>query len=185
MYRIGDKGATHASFPANMQNPETWAFGAALDRQMQKLMDFGRCVLVWPELDSLNSKYCDYAAASLRALYYSSEYDRETRIAILKGALSTYRYAGTVKGVEELLDQVFENARLVPWFEYDGEPYHFKIVLPTDSSEEVIRKFSEILEKVKAARSIIDGIETTTYTYSMEAHVASGASGHEKMEELA
>lgn len=185
MYNIGDIGATYASLPANMQNAETQAFGTALDRQMRKLIDFSRCVLVWPKLDALNSKYCDYAAASIRALYYSSEYDRETRIAILKGALSTYRYAGTVKGVEELLDKVFENAKLVPWFEYGGEPYHFKIVLPTDSSEETIRKFSEILEKVKAARSIIDGVETMTYEYSMEAHIANGVSGYEKMEELA
>ncbi len=187
MYQIGDKGATYASFPPSMQNPEVYAFGFALDRQMQKLMEFSKRVLVWPELEGLNEKYCDYAAASIRALYYSSEYDRDTKISILKSALNTYCYAGTVRGMEELLNKIFmnEDARLVPWFDYDGEPFHFKIVLSTDSSEETVRKFSEILQRVKAARSLIDGIETATYTYDLEAFVAGGACCQEKMEELA
>lgn len=186
MYQMGDKGATYASFPSNMQSPEVWAFGVAMDRQLKKLMEFGKRVLIWPSLDGLDGKYCDYAAASLRALYYSSEYDRETRIGILKSALSTFRYAGTAKGMEELLDKVFanENAKLVSWFAYGGEPYHFKIVLSTDSSEETVRKFSEILRKVKAARSQIDGIETVTYAYDVDAYAAGGVCGHERMEEL-
>lgn len=187
MYQVGDEGATYASFPSNMQSREIWAFGFALDRQMGKLVEFSERVLFWPKLDGLDQKYYDYAAASLRALYYSSEYDRETKIAILKSALNTYRYAGTTRAMEELLDNIFanENAKLVPWFEYDGEPFHFKVVLSTDSSEETVRKFSEILQKVKAARSLIDGIETVTHTYGVEVYVASGICGHEKMEELA
>ena len=186
MYQMGDQGATYASFPSNMQNPEVWAFGIAMDRQLKKLMEFEKRVLVWPKLDGLGGKYCDYAAASLRALYYSSEYDRETRIGILKSALSTFRYAGTTKAMEELLDKVFanENAKLVPWFEYDGKPFHFKVVLSTDSSDDVVRRFSEILQKVKAARSLIDGIETVTYAYDVKAYASSGVCGHEKMEEL-
>ena len=27
MYQMGDKGATYASFPSNMQSLEVWAFG--------------------------------------------------------------------------------------------------------------------------------------------------------------
>ncbi len=181
--KLGEPGATYLSLPPNMQSPENFALGMALDKQMKKLMEFNSRLLIWPDLESLSPKYYDYAAASLRTLYYSSNYDEETRLEILKNALKTYVNAGSVRAVEDLLKDIFQEATFVPWYEYGGKPYHFKIIASTDLSEDDLKKFMEILDRVKAQRSIIDMIETPHYTIDMHVYMGVGITGYEKIQE--
>lgn len=181
--KLGDNGATYLSLPPNFQTIENKAMGYAVDRQMKKLMQFMRKVSVWSDLDHVDPKYYDYLAASLRAPYYSSEYDDEMRLEILKKTLQIYMFSGTVLAEEELLKRIFTDAVFVPWYEYGGEPFHFKIATPTEPSEEMIRKFLTILQRVKAQRSILDGIDTKKYTINLKAYAALGAIIYEGLEE--
>ncbi len=181
--KLGDAGATYLSFPPNFQTDENKAMGYAVDRQMKKLMRFVRKVSVWSDLDHVESKYYDFLAASLRAPYYSSEYDDGVRLEILKKTLQTYMFSGTVLAEEELLKKIFLDAKFVPWYQYGGEPFHFKIVTPTEPSEEMIQKFLTILQRVKAQRSVLDGIDTKTYSIDMKAYAGVGVSATERLEE--
>lgn len=183
MKKLGEKDATFLSFPPNFQTVENRAFGYAVDRQMSKLMKFVKKISVWSNLDNVDAKYYDFLAASLRAPYYSSAYDDEIRLEILKKTLQTYMFAGTVMAEEELLKNIFSDAQFVPWYKYGGIPFHFKIVTPTEPSEEMIQKFLVILRRVKAQRSIIDGIDTKTYTIDLKAYAALGITGAERLEE--
>ena len=50
----------------------------------------------------------------------------------------------------------------MPWYEYDGEPYHFEIT--TDNVQNVadnVVVFLDILEKVKRASTILDALVIT------------------------
>lgn len=181
--KLGYPGATFLSLPPNLQDADTQALGYAIDRQMEKLMKFFRKLQFWTNLDELDPKYYDYAAASIRALYYSSEYDDATKLSVLKEALQVNKYAGTVRGIEKLIRSLFGDAEFVPWYKYDGKPYHFKIIVPSDPSEESLEKFKKILSRVKAARSVIDYIETKTYVINVETYLAYGVHNFEKMEE--
>lgn len=181
--RIGDEGATYASFPPNFQNAENLSMGYTIDRQCKKLLEFCKNISVWSNLDNVNPRYYDVLAANLRAPYYSSEYDESTRLEILKNTLKTYMFAGTVRAEDELINTMFADAEFVPWFKYDGKPFHFKIIVPTDPSEETVSKFITILERVKSARSIIDGIETKTYVVDLKSYATSGIWNFERMEE--
>lgn len=181
--KLGEEGATYYSLPPNLQNAENYAMGYAVDRQMKKLMEFYKKMLVWPDIENVDPKYYGYLAASIRALYYSEEYDNETRKEILKDALKTYMFAGTITSEEELLEKLFPDAVFVPWYEYDGEPYHFKIIVPTDPSQETLTRFVSILKRVKAQRSIIDAIETKTYYIDMTVEAGIGLWNHKSMNE--
>lgn len=183
MKQLGDIDATFLSFPPNFQTIENRAMGYAIDRQMKKLMRFVRKVSVWSNLDNVEPKYYDFLAASLRAPYYSSEYDDETRLEILKRTLQTYMFSGTVMADEELLKKIFSDAKFIPWYQYGGIPFHFKIATSTDPSEETIQMFVDILKKVKAQRSIIDGIETKTYNIHIAIEEATGVWGYERIKE--
>ena len=174
MYRAGDDGAIYASLPPNMQNVEMYALGKAFDRQIKKLMLFCQKLSFWADLEKLPPKYYDYAAATLRALYYRSEYTDSVKLQILRQALQIYKFAGTEKAVELLANTVFADAKFVPWYEYDGEPYHFKMVLPTVLTEEAFLFIADLIWKVKAARSIFDGIEAVDYQFDVEAYAGAG-----------
>ena len=173
--KLGEDGAMFRSIPPNLENYESYAYSRAVDRQMKKLMEFNRCVHVWGNLPELSPKFYDYAAVSLRALYYRSEYTDDVKLQILEQALQIYKFAGTKKAVEFLASTVFSEAKFVPWYEYDGEPYHFKIWFPMGITEEAFLFIRNLIQKVKAARSIFDGIQIKDYLLKIGAYGAVGA----------
>lgn len=182
--KLGTDGATYLSLPPNFQTMDMKCLGHAVDIQVGKLMEFAKKVLVWSDLEHVDPRYYDQLAASLRAPYYASEYDDGTRLDILKETLQTYMFAGTAFAIENLLSKMFNDARFVRWDEYGGEPFHFKIVFPGEADEDILRKFAEILQKVKSTRSIIDGLETATYTYDIRSYIATGIWMCERLEEV-
>lgn len=181
--KLGENGVTYLSFPPNLQDACSHALGYAWDRQVKALLEYARKVQVWTNLDELDPRYYGYAAASIRALYYSPEYDNETNLDILKDSFKTYMYAGTSKAEIELIEKLFSDAVFVPWYEYDGKPYHFKIVVPADPTEDILIKFVIILQRVKAQRSTIDALETKSYAIDLSADVHSASWNYESLRE--
>lgn len=182
--KLGESGVTYLSFPPNFQTAENKAMGYAIDRQMKKLLRIARKVSVWCDLNKVEPKYYDFLAASLRAPYYSSEYDNDIKLEILKKTLQTYMFSGTVLAEEELLKNIFSDAQFIPWHQYGGKPYHFKIKASVDSSEAMIEKFLVILKRVKSQRSILDGMETKTYNIDVTDYFSSGIVHYSRLEEV-
>ncbi|HBA70238.1 MAG TPA: hypothetical protein DCZ40_12910, partial [Lachnospiraceae bacterium] len=120
--KLGEQGVTYLSFPPNFQTAENKAMGYVVDRQMKKLLAMVRKISVWSDLDKVEPRYFDFLAASLRAPYYSSEYDDDIRLGILKRTLQTYMFSGTVLAEEELLKNIFADAEFIPWYQYGGKP---------------------------------------------------------------
>lgn len=156
--KIGENGATFASMPPNLQNAENYAFGYAVDRQMKKINDFSRKLRMWTDLEHVDPRHYDCIAASIRALYYKSTYDDETKLNIIKSAMNVYRYAGSRRAIEQLISDVYGSAKFQPWYEYGGQPYHFKITTDTVLTDDMIERFADILDQVKRLRSILDDI---------------------------
>lgn len=159
MYQFDDVGSTFLSLPPNLQTTENDCFSYALDRQMAKMHKLAKQITVWSNLDNVDPKYYDYLAVTIRAPYYKSEYSNELKLRLIKSALLTRRYAGTMKAIEELLSHTFPDAIFVPWYKYDGKPYHFKIAIEKEPTEDGKELFEAMLQRAKAARSIIDSVE--------------------------
>jgi P2-related tail formation protein len=70
-----------------------------------------------------------------------------------------YSKLGTSFAVEEVIKTYFGDGRVEEWFEYDGEPYHFK-VYATDPTIATTRQaeFLQILEVVKRKSMVLDEI---------------------------
>lgn len=159
MFNFDDIGSTYISLPPNLQTVESDCFGYALDKQMQKFHALAKQLTIWSDMDHTAAKYYDYMALCIKAPYYKSEYDQEMKLSLLKTAIESNRYAGTQKAINQLIDIVFEKAFFIPWYEYDGEPYHFKPYVYDDVlTEEAVTIFANIIKKVKAARSVMDNI---------------------------
>lgn len=184
--KIGEIGTTFFAMPPNFQNIEDECFCYAVDRQFKKVMSTDRSVAVWSDMDNVNPKYYGYIASMLRSPYYLSSLSESDKLKVIKTTLKSHSYAGTVKGIKELLKAVFPDAKFVPWFDYEetGEPYHFKIVTDTSPSEELVRRFADILKYVKPQRSIIDGLETRTHIFDLQTYVTTGEWHAERLEEM-
>lgn len=158
MYEYDDIGSTYMSLPPNLQNTENECFAYALDRQMQKFGHLAEKLTIWSDLEHADPKYYDHMALCIKAPYYRSEYPESTKLRLLQAALESHRYAGTSKAIEQLIDTIYNEAYFIPWYKYDGEPYCFKIQTDEEMNANNIEQFNEIILKVKAARSYLEGM---------------------------
>ena len=120
-------------------------------------------LLMYSNIDSLQdtefgNSLIDELAWQFHTDYYDKNADIETKKNLVKSSLKIHKTKGTPQAVIDLLRTAFpSDAVLLEWFEYGGEPYHFKIV--TSQFEGYDEKaFLKALNSVKNTRSYLDGI---------------------------
>ena len=59
-----------------------------------------------------------------------------------------------------------------------------KIVTDTSPTEELVKRFADILKYVKPQRSIIDGMETRTHIFDLQSFISTGEWHSERLEEI-
>lgn len=165
MYKIDDEKTYYMMLPPNLQNIDAECFSFALSVQLKKFVKLAGKLNVWGNLDNLDSKYYDLAAAGMNAQYYRTELPDEVKLDLLKHAYEMHRYAGTQTAIDTLLNIIFNSAEFTPWHEYGGKPYHFKVKTYDLITEDATTLLNNMLKKVKAARSIMDAIETGRHAY--------------------
>lgn len=188
MYQFDDLGSTYISLPPNLQDVNNECFGYALDMQMQRFHKLANQLTIWSDLDNVNPKYYDYLALCIKAPYYQSSYSDDMKLQLIKSAIEMHRYAGTQRAVDKLLELLFNKAYFQAWYEYDGEPYHFRPKVYDVLTEDAVAEFVDIVKKVKAARSIMDAIAIgrevygTVYVGTATTAQYKGISIHEEYE---
>lgn len=179
MYDIGDAGGLYASMPPNMQDEKTDAFCYAVERQAGKIRKLLQRLNVWSDLEHVEPAHYDFVAACLRSLYYRSDMADERKLAIIRSTMLTYRYAGSMRAVEELLHNLFSEAEFIPWYKYGGKPFCFKIQTSDTVSKEGMEYFLNVINKVKSARDHAEIIEVNRIS-SQGMHVGIARFSHSR-----
>ncbi len=97
-------------------------------------------------------------------VWFLSIFKSEELRKLTKLSQNFYSKLGTVYAVKEVLKIFDIKTQLKEWFEYKGDPYHFKIILtPTDIKyrfdKEMFNKIVGLIDRVKNVRSVLDGFE--------------------------
>lgn len=120
-------------------------------------------VAVYARIDELPEEILDSLAWQFHMDIYDDGADIEVKRNYVKTAIQYHRYKGTVWAVKEATAAVSKNAEVKEWFDYGGEPYHFKAVTekPISTLEE-LRSLIQTMMDAKNVRSWLDGIEYKT-----------------------
>ena len=149
--------------PAWMRkDPTDQALAKTVDELTQKLYTRSDLLKKWTHLDELSDEQLDALANELDVSWYYSGADKEPKVNVLKNAALVRAQLGTDYAVNQTIKDYFGGGKVVPWYEYDGEPYHFEIT--TDNVQNVadnVVVFLDILEKVKRASTILDALVIT------------------------
>lgn len=154
MIKIGDGGI--AEMWKSSKDPELIALSYALQKAVQRVINKAEGAKCFSGIDKLEEKILDYIAVEQRAMYYSQKLSIEKKREILKNNMKWYAKAGTVSAVKELISVVFGEGIVKEWFEFENEdavPGEFDILIKTQINEEMFKQFSNVIEKVKNARS--------------------------------
>lgn len=119
-------------------------------------------VLILPMIDRLPAEALDELAWQYHVDAYDATADPAEKRRMIKSSFTVHKYKGSVYAVKQLVASVFgAQADIIEWFEYNGQPYHFKVevyCIDRGAGEEDIRRAEQLVDAGKNLRSILDEI---------------------------
>lgn len=113
----------------------------------------------WNQIDQLDEQTLDEMAWELNIQWYDSTASIEAKRAVIRNSDLVYSKLGTRYAVEQIVRDYFRTGEVREWYEYGGEPHHFKVL--SDNPELVnnnLELFLKLLGVVKRRSSWLDAI---------------------------
>ena len=156
--------------PALRTDPSVVALAEALSELLAARPAEIERLRIYPAIDTLDEPLLDILAHDFKVDWWDPEYSLEEKRRTLKDSWRVHRLLGTRAAVETAISAIYPHTQVLEWFEYGGEPYHFRldINITNDSIDsEKQRRVLERLNYYKSLRSHNDGV-----TYFVEAQPA-------------
>ncbi|MGI6436418.1 MAG: phage tail protein I [Syntrophomonadaceae bacterium] len=149
--------------PPNLRNdPQIQAAAQALDVEIKAVTEAVQGVIFYSRIDTLPDEVIDHLAWQFHVDYYNPDLPLSVKRTLVKNSLIWHRTKGTPAAVEELITAVFGEGQAVEWWEYDGNPYMFKVVTFNAAvTNEKAQEFIRALNSIKNARSWLESVEIT------------------------
>jgi len=141
--------------PENIRSdPDIIAASQAVDTEFQALASSIKNCLTIADVDNACSDVVDNLAGEIQVDFYDQTLSLAVRRALVKNGY-IYKYQkGTAYAVKQIVEDAGLDATVKEWFEYDGEPYYFKVTTETViSSTTVLEELAELINSVKNVRS--------------------------------
>lgn len=132
-------------------------------------------VRVISNIDGLEEAVLDILAYDFKVDWWDPEYTLEEKRQTLKDSWRVHKLLGTKAAVVRAISAIYPRTQVLEWFEYGGEPYHFRldINITNDSIDsDKQRRVLQRLNYYKSLRSHNDGV-----TYFVEAEPAIAKAG--------
>ena len=144
--------------PNLLADKQLYAAARALDDELQKITAATRNALLLPRLDELSEEVIDLLAWQWHVDFYEPSMSIETKRRLVRESIAWHRIKGTKAAVEKMAQTVFKGGVVTEWFEYGGEPYHFRIDVlnAPNMTEESRGRLLAVVNASKNTRSWLD-----------------------------
>lgn len=128
---------------------------------LQKVAGQTVAVLLLPHLDELPEAIIDELAWQYHVDTYSADFAVEVKRQRIRQSIAWHHKKGTPAAVIDMLSTIYASAQLEEFWEYGGEPYHFRVTVGEDrtDSAQTIDDAIRVVKLSKNARSWLDGIK--------------------------
>lgn len=160
-----------ASFPLALQGDQSVAAlaEAIAETLAGRTEEIGR-LSIYPRIDQLDEKLLDILAYDFKVDWWDADYTLEEKRRTLKDSWRVHKLMGTKAAVETAISAIYPHTTVLEWWEYGGEPYHFRLDINITNDSIDSAKQRRVLERLnyyKSLRSHNDGV-----TYFVEAKPA-------------
>ena len=115
---------------------------------------------IYTRIDELPEAVLDILASDFKIDWYDFDYSIEAKRNLVKTNYYVHRHLGTAGAVKEAIQALYPNSDVEEWFDYEGQPYHFRVALESGTPIIPISN-TAILKAVytyKSLRSYLDAI---------------------------
>lgn len=158
MIDLYDGGFADIIAPNYKADPEVQALSYAIQSGVRLILDTVGKAHVYADIDSLQEDALDLLAAEMRTQYYDIAESIEAKRALVKNALKWHMSSGTTAAVIELIEKAIGDASIEEWYEYDGDPYHFRIAIDGEIPAGGVEYVGNVIKNIKNVRSVLDSI---------------------------
>lgn len=117
---------------------------------------------IYGRIDELPESLLDILAKDFKVDWWTQEMSLEDKRNTLKSSWFVHRKKGTKGAVKTALSSVYEDSDVTEWFEYNGQPYHFRILIDDAYESTDLNKYRAVINQVgtyKNVRSYLDAVE--------------------------
>lgn len=135
------------------------ALSQGVDHVIRSITARIRLLTRWDKIDDLSDDELNAIAWELNIPWYEQEAPKSTKTAVIKHSDQVYSKLGTKYALESVLSDYFGTVLMKEWFEYGGQPYHFKLL--TDNPEitnSKLTQFERLLRICKRRSTWLDVI---------------------------
>jgi phage tail P2-like protein len=141
------------------QDPTTQAMCATLNPQFKSIFAEIKKCLILPNIDQLPVELLDELAYELHIDWYEPTASIDIKRALIKNSDKVHMYLGTPYAIEQVVLDYFGDGTIEEWYQYGGEPYHFRFVTSDPSiTGELAELFASSVEKVKRKSTVMDAV---------------------------
>ena len=131
-----------------------------VNRVTEELADKIKLFSTWNQIDNMSDAELDMLAEELHISWYDKAAVIEVKRGLIKNSDMVHSKMGTNWAVQNVIETYFGSGQIEDWFDYEGEPHHFRVITENQSiTAGASDKFLSVLEKVKRKSAFLDGIE--------------------------
>lgn len=157
-----DDGELKDILPSNFtRQPQVVAISYALKQEYDRYLLCLARAYVYASIDTAEDDVLDYLATDLHVRYYRTSYSLDIKRKLIKSAIAVMSKDGTKYAVDTVIQTSFGAGESVEWFDYNGDPGHFRIRLGGGGDYD-IEELLAILKVVKRESAHLDEITLQT-----------------------
>lgn len=140
-------------------DPNAKALALALQQQIQALAAHIGSLVVYASIDTQSDAILDELGWQFNIPEYNSSLPIATKRKLVQNAIITHKQRGTVAAVEQVVSDIFGDGWVEEWFEYDGEPYYFRVHTSNVSAgDQEAAYFESIVASTQNVRSVLESV---------------------------
>lgn len=148
--------------PALKNDPDMLALARAIGSQLQDVARQIKKSIIYARIDELDEQTLDILAYDLHVDWYDYSYPIDVKRRTIKDSVKVHRRLGTKYAVETALGAVFPGTRVEEWFEYDGDPYTFRLKIGAGDGV-TAQQQAAVLERVRFYKNLRSHLEMISY----------------------
>ena len=140
-------------------------FAAAWDYIQQEALLKMPLINLFDNLELLTDSQLDQVAASMIIPWYNTEYEKEKKINLIRHYEKTCFKLGTNGSIRDVATDIFGDAEVQDWYQYDAPQFRFKIIadLGDYTTEQALAKLTRMVRDIKPAKATLSSVEFTVH----------------------
>lgn len=131
---------------------------------------------IYTRIDELDEALLDILAKDFKVDWWDVNATVDQKRKLLKNSWHVHRILGTKAAVETVLKASYSELKVLEWFEYGGEPMHFR--LQTDSFEILQKDISALVAVVDKIKRLSCHLEAVQVMHNTGMNIVVGVVDH-------